>query len=174
MKKSLVLTGMMGSGKSSIGKILSKELKMDFFDIDKIIEKKEKISIEKIFQLKGEVFFRNLEKKITLKFLNKAGTIISLGGGAFMNTNIRKKALSSCISFWLDVDLNTLVKRVNNKTSKRPLLINKNSTKEMEKIFNDRAKYYALANFRIRCKNQNKKLIVEKILKIYEKNLNKN
>ena len=172
MKKSLVLTGMMGSGKSSIGKILSKELKMDFFDIDKVIEKKEKISIEKIFQTKGEAFFRDLEKKITLRFLNKTGTVISLGGGAFMNNFIRKKTLTSCISFWLDVELNTLIKRVNSKTSKRPLLNNKNSTKEMERIFNERAKYYALANFRIRCKNQNKKLIVEKILKLYEKNFN--
>ena len=73
MKKSLVLTGMMGSGKSSIGKILSKELKMDFFDIDKVIEKKEKISIEKIFQTKGEAFFRNLEKKLLLDFLIRLG-----------------------------------------------------------------------------------------------------
>ena len=89
-----------------------------------------------------------------------------------MNNFIRKKTLSSCISFWLDVELNTLIKRVNSKTSKRPLLNNKNSTREMERIFNERAKYYALANFRIRCKNQNKKLIVEKILKLYEKNFN--
>ena len=93
--------------------------------------------MKKIFQTKGEAFFRNLEKKITLRFLNKTGTVISLGGGAFMNNFIRKKTLSSCISFWLDVELNTLIKRVNSKTSKRPLLNNKNSTREMERIFNE-------------------------------------
>ena len=71
MKKSLVLTGMMGVGKSTIGKILSKKLRLQFIDIDKIIEKNQKKTINEIFQTKGEVFFRNLEEKTTLKYIKK-------------------------------------------------------------------------------------------------------
>ena len=91
MKKNLALTGMMGVGKSTIGRALSKKLLMRFSDIDKIIEEKLKMSIQKIFDQKGESFFRTLEEKITLLEVEKKNTIVSLGGGAFMNSNIRKK-----------------------------------------------------------------------------------
>ena len=142
---------------------------MDFFDIDKVIEKRRK-SVLKNLSNKRRGFFRNLEKKITLRFLNKTGTVISLGGGAFMNNFIRKKHLVHAC-FWLDVELNTLIKRVNSKTSKRPLLNNKIQL-EKWKEFLMKEQNTSFSNFRIRCKNQNKKLIVEKILKLYEKNFN--
>ena len=97
---------MMGVGKSTIGKLLSEKLKMKFIDTDELIEKEEKMSIKKIFDLKGEAYFRTLEKKISLANLESKNTIISLGGGTFIDQNIREKVLKSCISFWLDVDLN--------------------------------------------------------------------
>ncbi|MDB9784427.1 hypothetical protein OAB36_02155 [Pelagibacteraceae bacterium] len=83
MKKNLVLTGMMGVGKSTIGESLSVKLKMKFTDIDDLIKSSEGMSIQKIFQIKGEEYFRNIEKKITLKALEKNNHVISLGGGGF-------------------------------------------------------------------------------------------
>ena len=111
MNKSLVLTGMMGVGKSTIGRLLAKRLKVKFIDVDKVIEKKEKKSIKRIFNENGEVYFRKLEERVTFKILKNKKKVIALGGGAFMNKEIREKILMSCISFWLKVDLNSLIKR---------------------------------------------------------------
>jgi len=89
--KNLILIGMMGSGKSTIGRLLAQKLNLRFFDIDFIIENKADMKIEEIFEKKGEAAFRNLEKEITLKFLNKTNCVISLGGGAFINEIIKTK-----------------------------------------------------------------------------------
>ena len=82
-KKNLVLLGMMGSGKSIIGKLISKKLKLKFIDIDNVIEKEAHMNITEIFSKKGENFFRNLEEKITIKSLESSNSVISLGGGEF-------------------------------------------------------------------------------------------
>ena len=84
-KKNIVLLGMMGVGKSAIGKIISKKINMNFFDIDKIIENSYRLKIKDIFKIKGEDFFRKLEENETLNILEKKNSIISLGGGAFVN-----------------------------------------------------------------------------------------
>ena len=167
MKKNLTLTGMMGVGKSTIGKALSRSLSMEFIDIDKIIEKKIKLSIEEIFKKKGEIFFRKLEEKITLEEIEKSNKIISLGGGAFMNKKIRDCVISYTKSFWLHIDVNQLAKRLDN-SKKRPLLINKNVTLTLEKIYNERKNIYALANHKIDCNNLTTNLIINKIIKLYE------
>ena len=167
MKKNLTLTGMMGVGKSTIGKALSRNLSMEFIDIDKIIEKKLKLTIEEIFKEKGEIFFRKLEEKITLEEIEKSNKIISLGGGAFMNEKIRDYVISYTKSFWLHIDVNQLAKRLDN-SKKRPLLINKNVTLTLEKIYNERKNIYALANHKIDCNNLTTDLIINKIIKLYE------
>ena len=167
MKKSLVLTGMMGVGKSTIGRLLAKRLKVKFIDVDKVIERNEKKSIKRIFNENGEVYFRKLEEKITSKILKSNKKVIALGGGAFMNNEIREKILRSCISFWLKVDLNKLIKRYK-KNNRRPLLNQKNLETDVKKIYQMRKKIYGLANFKINCDNMNKSQIVEKILLSYE------
>ena len=91
LNKNLTLTGMMGVGKSTIGKNLAKKLKYDFFDIDDLIEMKEGTSINLIFKNKSESYFRKLENEITLEVLKKKNSVISLGGGAFLNKNIKKE-----------------------------------------------------------------------------------
>ena len=111
MNKSLVLTGMMGVGKSTIGRLIAKRLKIKFIDVDKVIEKKEKKTIKRIFEDNGEKYFRKLEEKTTLKILKNNRSVIALGGGAFINKEIRQKVLSSCLSVWLKVDLDKLIKR---------------------------------------------------------------
>ena len=83
MEKNLTLTGMMGVGKTTVGKRLAKKLNYNFVDIDKIIEKKEGQSISLIFKNKGEGYFRKIEKKFTINELKKKNSVISLGGGAF-------------------------------------------------------------------------------------------
>ena len=91
MIKNLVLTGMMGVGKSTIGRSLASKLSYKFLDIDELIEKKEGSSINLIFKKKGENYFRKIENEITLENLKKKNSIIALGGGAFMNRNIRRE-----------------------------------------------------------------------------------
>jgi shikimate kinase len=167
LKKNLVLTGMMGVGKSSIGKPLSERLNMKFIDIDKIIEKTENATIRNIFDEKGEKYFRNLEKNITLEHLKKSKCIIALGGGSFINPDVRVVVLDECISFWLDSSIETLMKR-SFDVNKRPLL-NKNNLKEnLQTIYKERKDIYKLANYRINCDKDNKFLIIDKIVKVYE------
>ena len=167
MKKSLILTGMMGSGKSTIGTLLSLKLKMKFIDIDKLIEKNEGASINNIFKSKGESYFRNLEEKISLKFIKKNDLIVSLGGGAFMNPLIRASVLKNCISFWLNVAPQILAERVA-RNDKRPLLKGKSLDDNLHKILLKRKEVYNLANYKINCSELTKETILKKIIKIYE------
>jgi shikimate kinase/shikimate kinase/3-dehydroquinate synthase len=108
LKKNLVLTGMMGVGKSTIGRALATRLKLEFIDIDKIVEIKEKSSIKEIFENKGEEYFRKIEKKISIEEIKKQNLVIALGGGAFLDSVVRKEVKNSCISFWLDLSIKLL------------------------------------------------------------------
>ena len=171
MKKSLVLTGMMGVGKTTVGKAVAKKLGFDFIDIDSIIEEKERSSINKIFLNKGEKYFRVIERKTTLNFLGKNDVVISLGGGAFIDNLIRKKVLKHSISFWLDLNTSKIFQR-NKKLNKRPLLKNDKTGETLSKIYHTRKKYYNLANFRVNCDNLTKSDTVAEILKIYENSKN--
>ena len=121
MGKNLTLTGMMGVGKTTIGKLLAKKLNYKFIDVDKLIEDREGLSISFIFKNKSESYFRKIENDITLSELKKCNSVISLGGGAFLNNSIRKSAKKLSASFWLDVPIDKLIKRLGKK-SKRPLL----------------------------------------------------
>ena len=166
IKKNLVLLGMMGVGKTGIGKYVARKLKINFFDIDKLIEKKNEMKITKIFKTKGETYFRKEEEFITIKYLNKKESIISLGGGGFINDKIRKTVLSECISVWLNVNLETIYTRLKN-SKKRPLIY-KNNQNNISKIFMERKKIYSLANHEINCDHLNLNQISNKIIKFYE------
>ena len=172
MTKNLVLTGMMGVGKSTIGKSLAKRLSYNFIDMDKLIEHREGCSINIIFKNKGENYFRKIETSLSLRELKKNNTIISLGGGAFLNNSIRKAVKDTSVSFWLDVSINELVKRLN-KTKKRPLLFKKNMKDTVSKIYLERKRIYNEADFRIKCRFLKPEAIVDKIIKLYEKSRNK-
>ena len=167
LRKNLVLTGMMGVGKSTVGKSLADKLSYKFKDIDKIIEVKEGCTIDIIFKKKGESYFRSLEKKITLDELKKEKTVISLGGGSFLNNSIRRIVKDSSISFWLDVNTDILINRLK-KNKKRPLLFKKNLIETVKKIYLERKKTYSEADFKIRCDSLKPELIVNKILDLYE------
>jgi shikimate kinase/shikimate kinase/3-dehydroquinate synthase len=157
---------MMGSGKSSIGSLVAKKLQLNFIDIDNEIETELGLSIKKIFETKGENYFRKFEEKITLKKLKLNPAVISLGGGAFTNRNIRKEVIKNHLSFWLNWSNEILVNRIKN-SKKRPLVSNA-SENEIIDLIKKRSNIYAKALYKIECDSLTKKEIVEKILNIYE------
>ena len=163
---------MMGVGKSTIGEKLAKKLKRKFVDIDKIIEIKEKNTIKEIFENKGENYFRKIEKKITLEELKKNNLVMALGGGAFINTSIRKEIKSSCLSFWLDLKVESLLNRLKN-VKKRPLLDQDKLEQSINKIYSERKKIYNESNFRIKCESMKENEILNKIINLYENTGNK-
>ncbi|MDC3120029.1 shikimate kinase [Candidatus Pelagibacter sp.] len=165
-KKNLVFLGMMGSGKSSIGLLVAKKLQLNFKDIDNEIEKELGKKITDIFKENGEDFFRKIEEKITLKQLKLNSSVISLGGGAFTNRNIRKEVLKNHLSFWLNWNNKILLKRIKN-SQKRPLAIN-SSDNEIIDLIQKRSIIYAKALFEIKCDNLSKNEVVNKVIKIYE------
>ena len=167
-KKNLVFLGMMGSGKSSIGSLIAKKLLLNFIDIDNVIENELGLSIKKIFETKGENYFRKFEEKTTLKKLKSSSTVISLGGGAFSNKEIRKEVIKNHISFWLNWSDDILLNRIKN-SKKRPLAFN-SSENEIIDLIKKRSNIYAKALYKIECDSLTKKEIVKKILKIYEAN----
>ncbi len=167
-KGNIVFLGMMGSGKTTIGKLLSKKQNLNFFDTDEQIEKNTGMRISKIFEKEGEKYFRELEEKTTLNLLKKKGIVLALGGGAFINKNIRKEVLENHISFWLKLNNKVLIQRIKNSV-KRPMAIN--STKEeLLDLIKKRSNIYSKALYKIDCDNLTKSEIINKIIKIYEDN----
>ena len=165
-KENLVFLGMMGSGKSTIGSLVAKKLKLNFIDVDKEIEKELGISISKIFESKGEDFFRKFEEKITLKILRLNSAVVSLGGGAFVNKMIRKEILKNHISFWLNWNNEILLNRIKN-SKKRPLAFNLTEN-ELIDLIKKRSNIYSKALYEIKCDRMSKIEIVKKVLKNYE------
>ena len=161
-KKNIVFLGHMGSGKSTIGRGLSKKLSLDFYDTDKEIEKDIGQKITRIFDKSGESVFRDIEKKITIKLLDKKNAIIAIGGGGFEESEVRKLILKKCISIWLKCDLNILEKRCR-LSKKRPLLSNKNIKVEFERLDKIRQKNYSKAKFTIDVSKKNKYQIIKEI-----------
>ena len=166
LNKNLVLVGMMGSGKSSIGKILSKKLEFEFIDTDNKIEEIEKKTISEIFKKNGEKYFRNIEEVISLKSLKLDSKVVALGGGGYINPTIRKYTLKNCISVWLNWKSETLINRIKN-SKKRPLAIKLNNS-ELQKLITIRSSMYNLSDYKINCDKLDKKQIVEKIINLYE------
>jgi len=165
-KENLIFLGMMGSGKSSIGSLVAKKLQLNFIDIDNEIETELGLSIKKIFETKGENYFRKFEEKITLKKLKLKPVVISLGGGAFTNRNIRKEVIRNHLSFWLNWSDEILVNRIKN-SKKRPLVSNA-SENEIIDLIKKRSNIYSKALYKIECDSLTKKELVKKILNIYE------
>ena len=144
-KINISLCGMMGSGKSAIGKILANKLDYNFIDVDKMIEIDAKKTIKKIFEEDGEEYFRDLEEKITINILRQKKTIVSLGGGAIINKKIRNSIKKNSYNIYLNVDLDILIKRLKNSKT-RPLIYKKNLKKELINLINIREKFYRKAD----------------------------
>ena len=159
---------MMGVGKTTLGKIVAKKLKVDFIDTDSIIEKKNLMTVREIFKIKGEAFFRKEEEMEVLNSIKKKNCLIAIGGVAFINEITRENILKNCISIWLDANIRILNKRIK-LNIKRPLLKKENNLKKLENLYNSRKTIYTLANHKIVCDKLNKKEIAIKIKELYEK-----
>ena len=168
IKKNIVLLGMMGSGKSTIGGIMAKKLNVVLIDVDKKIEKMQNQRISQIFEQKGEAYFRKIEFDVTVQSLKDTNKIISLGGGAFMNKELRKIIKQRSSTFWLHWNADTLIKRIKNN-DKRPVVKNMSHT-DIKKLISERNKFYNLSDFKIICENLKKGEIVNNILQKCKKN----
>ncbi|CAA3708345.1 Shikimate kinase [Candidatus Portiera aleyrodidarum] len=138
----LVLIGPMGSGKSTIGKILSNKFKCNFYDLDNELEKICGCKISDIFLLEGENSFRKRENKIIKDLSLKNGVVISTGGGSIINVNNLQLLRTKCIFIYLFTSVYNQIKRLENNTNDRPLLKCKDYKKKIYKIFKTREPFY--------------------------------
>ena len=167
-KKNISLIGLMGSGKSVIGRLLAKELKMRYYDTDKFVEKKLKKSVNQIFLDHGESYFRKIEEDIALSLLDKKNCVISLGGGSILSNLTRKALLINSFTVYLKVDIKILYERLK-KSKKRPLINNQNIKETLICLIQERKKYYTKANLTL---NNSKN--TEKALNTINAHLQKN
>ena len=145
LKKTVALVGMMGSGKSAVGKVVASLINVPFIDADVEIERAAKLSIPEIFERHGEKFFREKEDQVTKRLLQAVPCILATGGGAFTNKNIRKSIARHGVSVWLNADVTTLWSRVKHKKT-RPLLQTNNPKKTLTNIYIERREIYSLAD----------------------------
>ena len=153
-KLNITFCGMMGSGKSIIGNKFAKIIGFKFLDTDSFIEKKTGKTINQIFSESGEVFFRELEEIYITKILEKKNYVFSLGGGVMNNLNLRKIIKRNSCNIYLEVDINTLSKRLESSRN-RPLINNTNIKKKLIALLEKREKFYKQADLTIK---NNKKI----------------
>ena len=140
----IVLVGMMGVGKSSVGKRLAAALDIPFVDADEEIEQAAKLTIPEIFKTFGEAAFRDGERRVIARLIDGTPKVLATGGGAFANPETRRLMLDQAITVWLDSDVETLLERVGRR-SNRPLLQQGNPRETLARLKRDREAAYAEA-----------------------------
>jgi shikimate kinase len=162
--RAIVMIGLMGAGKTSIGKRLAASLDMPFSDADQEIEKAAGKSINEIFAENGEGYFRDGERRVIARLLSDGPKVLATGGGAFMNPETRARIGGSGVSIWLRADIDTLMQRVARRDN-RPLLKAPNPRGVMEKLIAERYPVYALADLTIESRDVAHELIVDEIVR---------
>lgn len=145
LKKTVVMVGMMGAGKTAVGKALAHALNAPFLDSDAEIEKAANMTIPEIFERDGEPFFRLKERQVIARLLDEKQGVLSTGGGAFMSAENREMITSKGVSVWLDADLSLLWSRVKHKDT-RPLLQVPDPFAALSRLYHDRVPVYAKAD----------------------------
>ena len=165
LSKSIVLVGLMGSGKSAIGKILSERIGVPLSDTDKIIEEEVGKTVYEIFNDSGEKYFRQVEEEIVGRVLDKPAHTISTGGGggSILSSKTRKAIKSKSFSIWVQCNVNIISNRIHYQ-EKRPLLKNKNIVDTLIKKNKERIKFYSQADSHIVNENSNVEMTVEAIV----------
>jgi shikimate kinase len=156
--KSIVLVGLMGAGKSTVGKKLATLVELPFFDADHEIEKVSTMTIPELFESYGEAEFRDLERRVIARMLEEGPIVLATGGGAYMNDQTRRTIASEGVSLWLKAELDVLMARVVRKHN-RPLLKNDNPRGVMERLITERYPVYALADLTINSREEKKEVI---------------
>ena len=145
----IVLLGMMGAGKSSLGIRLAETLGVPFADADAEIEKAAQMSVAEIFETHGEAAFRDGERRVIKRLLGDGPQVLALGGGAFVNDETRALVKQQAVSVWLDVPLDELERRVKKKPGKRPLLAGKDVRAVLAQLSETRGPLYAEADLKV-------------------------
>jgi len=156
--RSIVLIGLMGAGKSTVGKKLAALVELPFFDADNEIEKVSTMTIPELFEAYGEAEFRDLERRVIARMLENGPIVLATGGGAYMNELTRQAIASEGISLWLKAELDVLMARVARKQN-RPLLKNDNPRGVMERLMTERHPIYANADLVVNSREEKKEII---------------
>jgi shikimate kinase len=163
LDRSIVLVGLMGVGKSTVGRRLAKRLGVTFVDSDEEIERAADRSIAEIFEQHGEESFRDGERRVIARLLEGPPQVIATGGGAFLNAETRALILKRCIAVWLDADLEVLAERVSRR-DQRPLLRGKEPLPVLQSLATLRNPIYAEAHLRVRSQPAPHDRAVDRIL----------
>jgi len=164
LKRPVALVGLMGAGKSTIGRRLARDIGLEFIDSDTEISLAAGCSISDIFEIYGEAIFRDLEKRVLLRLLSGEPAVIATGGGAFINPEIREAVGKNAVSVWLKADINTLVERVSRRDT-RPLLKTGDKRATLTRLIDERHPVYAEADIVIDSDDGAHEKVVKKIIK---------
>lgn len=149
LSRTVVLVGLMGAGKSSVGRRLARLLGAGFVDSDDEITAAARMSIADIFAGYGETMFRDLERRVIVRLLDEVPMVLALGGGAFIDSAVRAKVKERAVSIWLRADLETLVQRTGRRQGIRPLLQTDDPRQTLATLMDRRYPIYALADHRV-------------------------
>lgn len=166
--RNLVLVGLMGAGKTSIGRRLAKTLAAPFVDADEEIVAAAGLSIPDIFTLYGEPRFRELERRVVARLLDSDAIVLALGGGAFIDPDTRARVAERSVSIWLRADLETLMARTARKRGSRPLLEQGDPRQILAGLMEQRYPVYAQAEFIVDSQTEPHETVVERILAMIE------
>lgn len=161
--RSVVLVGMMGAGKSSIGRRLASRLSLPFLDADHEIEQAAGMSIPDIFTTHGEPQFRDGEARVIARLLDSGASVLATGGGAFMREETRARIRGKSVSMWLKADSDVILRRVRRRTD-RPLLKTDDQAETIERLISERYPVYALADITVISRDVPHERIVEECI----------
>jgi len=162
-RRSLVLVGMMGAGKSSVGRKLAIRLVLPFVDADTEIESAAGMSIPEIFEVRGEPEFRSGEARVIARLLEAGPQVLATGGGAYMNPDTRDLIGQKGVSIWLKADFDVLIKRIRRRTD-RPLLRTADPEATLKRLIAERYPVYTLADLTIESRDVSHEVIVDEII----------
>lgn len=166
--RSVVLVGMMGCGKTSVGRPLAARLKLPFVDADHEIEVAANMAISEIFTQHGEDYFRAGEQRVIARLLRQGAQVLATGGGAFMNAETRSAVKAQAVSVWLKADFETLFERVSRKPT-RPLLQGPDPQGTLRRLLREREPVYATADMVIDSRNVPHEQVVTEIVEVLDR-----
>ncbi len=163
-QKTVVLVGLMGAGKSSVGRILAARLGLPFIDSDDEVEKAAGCSIEDIFEIYGEPAFRDVEERVIERLLAGPPVILASGGGAYMNPRTRERIAEHGVSIWLKADLGTLEKRTRRRAAGRPLLQGTDPSAKLKQLISERYPVYEQSDITIESLDETPEKTADRII----------
>jgi shikimate kinase len=165
-KRCVVLIGMMGAGKSTIGRRMAARLRLPFVDADTEIETAAGMSIPDIFATHGEADFRAGEARVIARLLDGGAQVLATGGGAFMNADTRAAMRTKAVSIWLNADFDVLMRRVTKRKNERPLLQTADPAETLRRLLVEREPIYALADLSVKSRDVSHDAIVAEIMTV--------